>query len=461
MSDLYSKASFIFIASAYSSSKVYAIKPNDSTKDLTFATGRTSAANRVASDYKLQLVSSSIPRLNYTSGSSCPAFLFESDRTNYLYNTDYLATGSGSPTTWQTMSLSWSLDVESTSPLGTGYSGLIKENPENSVFGHYIYNTYDTSGVVVDNSMTISVYVKRSGSNAQHNRNLMINVGPVAVATGSVYFILDGTGSIYNPSVKMAVSGARIQALADGWYRCSVLAKYSGSSNPAFGQIAPIPRFYMTSGSTHEIVYTGNGIASLYIAGAQLESGSSHTLRTTPSIDAGTYVTSYISSTSSSRGTRTADFPLNLPTSSDPYNFTILHTAIFDVNSINAGASLQVTSGSNAIAGFLGTTGIANWNSGSGFSSVGSNVSLYREHNMLLRFSNNNLMTWFVDGVKIHSQSFSIANPKWDRFVLNRDTPFLASFNEASAQYRVVLLYDSALTDAECIFLTQTGSNKI
>lgn len=87
MANLYSKASFILTANAYSSSKLFSIKPTDGTGDLTFT--RASSGSRINSNGVLELVGNNIPRLTY-SGSSCPQFLFEPQRTNLIiYSEDF------------------------------------------------------------------------------------------------------------------------------------------------------------------------------------------------------------------------------------------------------------------------------------------------------------------------------------------------------------------------------------
>lgn len=100
MANLYDKASFILTANAYSSSKLFSIKPTNGTGDLTFT--RASSGSRINSNGVLELVGNNVPRLTY-SGSSCPQFLFEPQRTNLLLSSDnlsnfsYWSTGSSNP----------------------------------------------------------------------------------------------------------------------------------------------------------------------------------------------------------------------------------------------------------------------------------------------------------------------------------------------------------------------------
>ena len=90
MANLYDKASFILTANAYSSSKLFSIKPTNGTGDLTFT--RASSGSRINSNGVLELVGNNVPRLTY-SGSSCPQFLFEPQRINLLAASNDLTNG--------------------------------------------------------------------------------------------------------------------------------------------------------------------------------------------------------------------------------------------------------------------------------------------------------------------------------------------------------------------------------
>ena len=87
MANLYDKASFILTANAYSSSKLFSVKPSNGTGDLTFT--RASSGSRINSSGLIELVGNNVPRLTY-SGSSCPQFLFEPQRTNFILKSEDL-----------------------------------------------------------------------------------------------------------------------------------------------------------------------------------------------------------------------------------------------------------------------------------------------------------------------------------------------------------------------------------
>jgi hypothetical protein len=416
MTNFYNSASFLLVASAYSSSKVYAIKPTDGSGDISFIP-RGTLGFRTNSSSLIEQVGSNIIRLDY-SLDSCPSFLFETQRTNLLIQSN------GFSTTW-TLQQATVTSSQAISPDGTNNAWKLNETTANST--HDVRQNPVSGYTFVSGSRyIISAYVKP----AERTRvAIQSNIGGGFDYTR---FNLTGTGSIQDAP---AGHTASISLLTNGWYRISD-AITSNATSTRFLSIS------LLSGSTNNNeTYSGSSATSgLYIYGAQIELAS-YTTSTIP--------TSYIPTTTATV-TRNGDYPLGIPTSSDPYNFTILHVGTFEANEANAGPSIQITSGSTYI-GFYGTTGRASWTGGG---VVGSNVSTGSEHKMLIKFQNNSTASWFVDGVKIHSQSISISNPSWDYLALNNYSPFISSSNEAPTEYRIVTVIPSALSDADCITLT-------
>lgn len=342
---------------------------------------------------------------------ACPSFLFETQRTNILtYSNAFSTSPWGAVETTVTASAI-------TSPDGTLNGWKLNETTANNTHTRRQTSVNVTSG----ERYIVSAYVKpaeRTQCAIQSN----------LTGGGFLYtkFNLNGTGSVYYTPTGYTGS---ITPVSGGWFRISTSAISNATTGKYFS-------FDLVSGSTYTETYAGtSNTTGIYIYGAQIESGS--------------YLTSYIPTTAATV-TRNGDYPLSIPTSSDPYNFTLFHVGTFEANEENAGPSIQITSGSTYI-GFYGTTGKASYTGGG---VVGSNVSTGSEHKMLVKFQNNNTASWFVDGVKIHSQSISIANPSWDRIILNRDIVGSISANQAPARYRIVAVFPSALSDADCITLT-------
>jgi hypothetical protein len=459
MANLYDKAQYIFVAGANKSGSIYGMSPIAGTTNVTLessSTFRVGSGSRTNSNGILQDIDSHILRVDYSDLVSCPSYKFEPQRTNFMLASDYLTSGSP-PNGWTVTSGSWSLVSEPNSPIGTGLSGLLRENATSSV--HFTTNTAVStlSSSTFNGPFTISVYAKRSGSGVDIRDIMML---PVAVgsAAGATYFILEGTGSILNPSVKTHVSGAFIEQLPNGWYRCSVLASTFGAGQPRI-------RISLTSGSgASSESYLGNNSGAVFLCAAQMESGStSHSRREPPNISIanGTYVTAYINTSASNAATtRNADRSITLPSSSNSSAWTYFMAfkrLSPDIQSTNI--EFEVISGSDT-SRFVGlyNNGIAIWNSGSqGLS--GSSLPIGVEHKAAIRF-NNGVVTWFING----SQRFSINWPvnTFNGNVIVGDQASNTDIVHKSSFYvRVASMFNQSLSNAECISLTTTGSGTV
>ena len=194
-----------------------------------------------------------IPRLDYSNGT-CPSLLVEPQRTNEL-----LYSSSFDNVLW--LKLNASVTANSvTSPSGIQDADTLIENTANDE--HAIYRA------ITGTSKTLSFYAKPNGRNWV---SVLSNNGDY-----SFFNIANGPlGTI------AATSTATIEDAGNGWYRCTVY-----NTHPTFGAVINLAT---ANGTT---VYTGNGTSGVYIWGAQLE--------------AATYPTSYIPTTSASV-TRNAD----------------------------------------------------------------------------------------------------------------------------------------------------------
>lgn len=269
MADLYSKASIILTANAYSSSKIYAIKPTGSSGDQTCT--RSSSGSRVNSSGLIELVNNNIPRLTY-SGSSCPQFLFEPQRINSLVQSN------GFGTTW-TLNAATVTASQGTSPDGTNNAWKLNEDTSN---GTHDVRQASAVNVTAGTRYTISVFVKPAERNQVA---LQTNIGS---AYDFTRFNLTGTGSVYPASIQPGHT-ASISQVGNGWFRIidTVLA---GTSEPKYFSINLQSSSINT---TPNDSYTGtSATAGVYIYGAQIEAGN--------------YPTSYIPTTTAAV-TRIAD----------------------------------------------------------------------------------------------------------------------------------------------------------
>lgn len=102
---LFESASLCITPNGTKASKLYSIKPTDGSGDLSVT--RATSATRVNASGLIELVGANVPRLDYSNGT-CPSILVEPQRTNLLLNS-LLSGGGAAPTNW-------------TSTIGTGSS---------------------------------------------------------------------------------------------------------------------------------------------------------------------------------------------------------------------------------------------------------------------------------------------------------------------------------------------------
>lgn len=458
MANLYDKAQYIFVAGANKSGSIYGLSPIAGTTNVNLVSGSTTrlaSGSRTNSNGIIEQVAPHILRVDYSDLVTCPSYKFETDRTNYIYNSDHLSTGSAT-NQWQMNQATWSLASDSTSPVGTGFTGFLKENSAvGDGSGYYIRQ--NTSLATTGLRYTISVYAKRSGSGADV-RNIMMQHAGIGneEAAINIYFVLEGTGSIYNPVIKQFVSGAYIEPLPNGWYRCSVLGSSAGA--------APAVRVYLTSGSvpTNYGSYTPNGRSGVYLCGAQLESGSAMGTRDINTYNDlynwGTPITAYISSSTSALGVRNAgDQTILLPSSSNTSSWTaFMAYKSSDPSPQGSAGMFSVLSGSTYAGFYAGGRAVS-----SATGPTGSQVFANIEHKIALRLSGSQL-TWFRDGVRLFSPYTWPTSGRWGNFHIGSiATSTEATVARGSFYVRVAAMFNQNLSDAECQSLTTTGSGTV
>jgi hypothetical protein len=254
-------ASLIVTPNGYKASKLYSIVPSDGTGDMTFArTGDT--ATRVNSSGLIETVLANKPRLDYTS-STCPKLLLEPQRTNLLLNS---ADFTGLTLTGVTIGSNVAISPDGTS----NADSLIEDTTTN----HAAYNFSATTYTAVP--YTFSVFLKKGGRDWGR-----IAIYDNGISAKNAYFNLS------NGVIGTVESGATatMTNYGNGWYRCTITRTMS----------AQVGGFAVYASSGDNVAsYTGtSGLTALYAYGTQLE--------------AGTYATSYIPTTTASV-TRNADF---------------------------------------------------------------------------------------------------------------------------------------------------------
>jgi len=240
----YSDASLILpVAPEKKAGKIYSLKPTDGSGDFDFT--RASTATRVNESGLIESVASGVPRLNYPliDGvvNGCPSLLLEPARTNLITYSEAFDNA------YWTKSDS-SVVSGFVSPDGTTNAFKLIESATTG--GHNIYKSISvTNGVY-----TFSVVAKNgerdwiflTDANTGIGKYFNVNTGVKGADVG-------------------AVTSSNIEALADGWYRCSFTSTATASTF--------FPVVYLADADS-SFSYTGDGTSGVYIFGAQLEQGS-------------------------------------------------------------------------------------------------------------------------------------------------------------------------------------------
>jgi hypothetical protein len=292
------------------------------------------------------------------------------------------------------------------SPDGTQNADKILESASN--VQQWAYQSPSMTG-----AQTATIYAKKGERNY------------IAMATAGLdpsYFNLD-TGVVVSTA---SGATASITSVGNGWYRCSV------SSASIVGGT-----FYIVWISYDGVnrSYAGDPSKGVYVWGAQNEASS--------------YPTSYIPTTSSS-ATRVADAIGNQTTSiAQAFTDNTKGTIFFDLKNIKfaGGAEARFRFGNTAdalqFAFFMDSVGLGVYGYQGGGYAV--NVSTATNQKIAIRFDGTSL-TGFSQGVKRNTVTAG-TNYVIEQMVGNDTGNLCLEINE-------FVLFNSVLTDAECIALT-------
>jgi len=200
-----------------------------------------------------------VPRLTYQNGGGgCPSLLLEKQSTNLVTYSEQFDNAA-----WTKQSSSITANA-TTSPDGTQNADKFIASNSNGFHAMYQLNS------VLSGSYTLSVYAKKGEYDflVLHDQFSGTFLTSYNLSTGAVH----------------SGSGASIENVGNGWYRCIVT--FNGGGNTVIASLSPSP-----SGSAGTN-YQGDGTSGIFIWGFQIEASS--------------YATSYIPTTSAS-ATRVAD----------------------------------------------------------------------------------------------------------------------------------------------------------
>jgi len=356
-----------------------------------------------------------VPRLTYQNGGGgCPSLLLEKQSTNLMLWSEDLA-----QTSWLVAQLSVTANA-TTSPDGTQNADKIAIN--NGLVGGYIYQSQSTTSSTI---YTGSFFVKSAGigftkfwsSVSGSYCNAIINLSTGVITNGASPF----------PTIPTATN------FGNGWWRVSYTETSGGGSVP----------IYVDGGSTSNGGdITGNGTDGIYLWGAQLEASS--------------YVTSYIPTTSSS-ATRVEDVCNKTGVSSLIGQTEGVMFSDFNYKG-NAKGSIQIypfyigqgtASNSVTIGLFEDALLCRVFVGGTPQNYFTSSTLSVGRHKVAFVYANNNLKL-FLDGVLIQTDT-SATIPTCDQIYIGASgTTVTTQLIEVNTN----ALWKTILTDAECIALT-------
>ncbi len=346
-----------------------------------------------------------MPRLDYSGGASCGSLLLEPQRSNLLTQSEYFgaySVNNGTATANQIIS-----------PEGILNAYQFTENTGTSA--HYIDTT--SISVTSGNSYVISLFAKYDG------RFLTIQGSSSIISSNYATFNLQ-TGVVEQENI----GDASIEDYGSGWYRCIFKITATGTGS---GAITILLNDSATGGRSRS--YTGDGTSGVYLYGFQVESGS--------------YSTSLIPTYGASV-TRGGDDTLATHTISDTETLTYYTEFIAPEQTGGGGEHLlENSSGSSRIRVYQNNstsirirTDSPSANFDYTYSSLGIDVG---DTVKIALSVDSGVMTAFINGVK--KNTFSSATINFARLHLRPQTIIT---------YNTGIIFDSALSDDECIALT-------
>jgi hypothetical protein len=222
-----------------------------------FNVTRATTATRFNSAGLIESVASGVPRLDYyTSGGTagCPALLVEASGSNLcLQSQDFTTTWNSSNNVTVSANVTGTTD-----PFGTNLAEQLFETATNGL--HFLSQTMT---IVSGTTYAGSIFFKKAAGSPDWMQLAYSTTGLGGFAN---FNLTSGTvGNLF------AGCTGRIENYGNGWYRCTLIqtATASGTSG------GPIPVFVNNTNSvTRFVSYAGNASTSIYIFGAQLETGS-------------------------------------------------------------------------------------------------------------------------------------------------------------------------------------------
>lgn len=405
-------ASLLLTPNAVKASKLYSVIPSNGNGDFTAT--RATTATRINPSGLVESVALNVPRLDYSLGG-CPSILLEPQRTNLALRSQEFDNAS-----WVKVNASVTANTTA-SPDGTSNADSLVENTATNL--HLTYQFFTSTAT----TYTYSCYIKPDTRTRAYLRT------DTSVGTTRTLFDLTGAGSV----VTLAHTSATITLVGNGWYRCTVTFT---EGTGAGSRLVAIEGAVGTS-----ISYAGNGLTAFYLYGAQLEAGS--------------YATSYIPTTTASV-TRNADVCVKTGITSliGQTEGTIFFDGV--VNGCqNSSANILSSERNTNASFFMGYIKATNRiiagiysNATEPATFLGGSVAIGSRFKAAYAYKSGS-SALYINGVQIGTSSatFTLPNTIDDLYIADQTTYF--SFGE-SVRNNATTLWKTRLTNAELAQLT-------
>ena len=268
--NLLDTASLVVTPNGYKASKLYSIIPSDGSGDMTFArTGDT--ATRVNSSGLIETVLANKPRLDYTS-STCPKLLLEPQRTNLFLQSQDISSASWTKTNSPTI-----VSNSAVAPDGTTTADSIQDTT-----GTTFKQISQSFSVSANSTYTYTFYIKKETSRTNYCGISLYFSGGTNKSIYASFDEVNGiatalSGGTLTPTFKVETFGS--------YWKVGMTATDNGSNTTLICEFFPT---ISTNGTT----FGAAAGSARTVWGFQLEAGS--------------YATSYIPTTTASV-TRNAD----------------------------------------------------------------------------------------------------------------------------------------------------------
>jgi hypothetical protein len=250
--------SLLIVPARFKSGKLYSQVPTSGTGDFTVT--RATAATRVGPDGLIASVASGIPRLDYFASGGvvgCPALLVEPSGQNLALQSENFVT------TWAANNLN--ITSGFTSPFNNANGTLIEAT---SVAGRL---RQTIAAITSGTTHTFSLFAKADSFALTSGITLTVNDGTSSNYASGVCqaFRLDtgALGTSGTVGAGFTLTRASIENYGNGWYRCNMTV--TASYTPATSIIGVRATSTISAG----LPSTASG-STVYIWGAQLETGS-------------------------------------------------------------------------------------------------------------------------------------------------------------------------------------------